>query len=124
LLALEEAHLPMEIEPGTLKTRGYVDTTAPSPARSQHPKVDPLTGELMFFATTPRALSAALSYGSINARARHALRAIETPYASMVHDFIVTDNHACCRSALDWQHGARDERPAALCRSRTRAMSA
>jgi len=50
LLALEEGHLPTEIEPGTLETRGYYDYDkrigGPFTA---HPKVDPLTGETMFF---------------------------------------------------------------------------
>ena len=50
LLALEEAHLPMEIEPGTLATRGTYDygkrIAGPFTA---HPKVDPVTGEMVFF---------------------------------------------------------------------------
>jgi carotenoid cleavage dioxygenase len=96
LLALEEGHLPTEIEPGTLATRGYCDydggIAGPFTA---HPKIDPVTGEMVFFgynATGP--FTAALSFGSVNAsgvvtRFDH----LTTPYASMVHDFIVTENH-------------------------------
>jgi carotenoid cleavage dioxygenase-like enzyme len=45
LLALEEGHLPTEIEPGTLNRRGYCDydgrIAGPFTA---HPKVDPVSG--------------------------------------------------------------------------------
>ncbi len=50
LLALEEGHLPTEIEPGTLRRLGYCDyaggITGPFTA---HPKIDPVTGEMVFF---------------------------------------------------------------------------
>jgi carotenoid cleavage dioxygenase-like enzyme len=96
LLALEEGHLPTEIEPGTLKTRGYVDyNRSIAGPFTAHPKVDPVTGELMFFGYNAKGpLTAALSYGSINAGGMVTrFERFETPYASMVHDFIVTANH-------------------------------
>ncbi|HEU0145402.1 MAG TPA: carotenoid oxygenase family protein, partial [Bradyrhizobium sp.] len=50
LLALEEAHLPTEIEPGTLATRGYHDYDGRlRGAFTAHPKTDPVTGEMVFF---------------------------------------------------------------------------
>jgi carotenoid cleavage dioxygenase-like enzyme len=96
LLALEEAHLPTEIEPGTLKTRGYQDfgggLHGPFTA---HPKTDPATGEMVFFgynASGP--MTPTLSLGSISASgAVIRFDRFEAPYASMVHDFIVTENH-------------------------------
>jgi carotenoid cleavage dioxygenase-like enzyme len=96
LLALEEGHLPTEIEPGTLATRGYHDyggrIKAPFTA---HPKIDPKTGEMVFFgynASGP--LTPTLSCGSVSAAGKLTrLERFETPYASMVHDFIVTENH-------------------------------
>jgi len=96
LLALEEAHLPTEIEPGTLKTRGYCNygggIAGPFTA---HPKIDPLTGEMVFFgynASGP--FTPTLSLGSIGANgAVTRFERFEAPYASMVHDFIVTGNH-------------------------------
>ncbi len=96
LLALEEAHLPTEIEPGTLATRGYCnfDGAIGGPFTA-HPKVDPVTGELFFFgynASGP--LTPTLSFGSIDARGKvQGFDRFEAPYASMVHDFIVTENH-------------------------------
>lgn len=69
LLALEEAHLPTEIEPGTLKTRGYCNygggIAGPFTA---HPKIDPVTGEMVFFGYNAAGpLTPALSFGSVNA---------------------------------------------------------
>src|SRR6201985_1883799 len=96
LLALEEAHLPTEIEPGTLKTRGYCDFAGGLHGPfTAHPKIDPATGEMAFFgynASGP--LTPTLSYGSISASgAVTRFDRFEAPYASMVHDFIVTEHH-------------------------------
>ena len=96
LLALEEAHLPTEIEPGTLATRGSCDfggrLHGPFTA---HPKADPVSGELLFFgynATGP--FTPSLSFGAISPLGNVTrLGHFEAPYASMVHDFIVTENH-------------------------------
>ena len=96
LLALEEAHPPTEIEPGTLRTRGYCNFGGrlASPFTA-HPKIDPVTGEMVFFgynASGP--FTPALSFGSINtAGTVTRFERFEAPYASMVHDFIVTENH-------------------------------
>jgi len=96
LLALEEGHLPTEIEPGTLNTRGYCNYGGGiSGPFTAHPKIDPLTGEMVFFgynATGP--LTPGLSFGSVNAfGVVTRFDRFEAPYASMVHDFIVTENH-------------------------------
>jgi len=96
LLALEEAHLPTEIEPGTLATRGYCNygggIAGPFTA---HPKVDPVTGEIVFFgynASGP--FTPTLSFGSVSASGQVTrFDRFEAPSASMVHDFIVTQNH-------------------------------
>ena len=96
LLALEEAHLPTEIDPATLETRGYVDygRRIAGPVTA-HPKIDPATGELIFFgynATGP--FSAGMTYGAIAASGVvNRFERFEAPYASMVHDFIVTENY-------------------------------
>ena len=96
LLALEEAHLPTEIEPGTLATRGYCNygghITGPVTA---HPKIDPVTGELIFFGYSASGpFTPTLSFGSISASGKVTrFDRFEAPYASMVHDFIVTEHH-------------------------------
>src|SRR3984957_9129165 len=96
LLALEEGQLPTEIEPGTLATRGYCDykggIAGPFTA---HPKIDPVTGEMMFFGYNAAGpFTSALSFGSVNpSGVVTRFDRFEAPYASMVHDFIVTENH-------------------------------
>ena len=50
LLALEEGHPPTEMSRRTLETRGYVDfPEASGTPFTAHPKLDPVTGELVFF---------------------------------------------------------------------------
>src|SRR5258708_5632308 len=71
LLALEEGHLPTEIEPGTLNRLGYCDykggIAGPFTA---HPKIDPVTGEMVFFGYNAAGpLTPPLSFGSANASA-------------------------------------------------------
>jgi carotenoid cleavage dioxygenase len=96
LLALEEGHLPTEIEPGTLKRTGYCDYNgAIAGPFTAHPKIDPRTGEMVFFGYNAAGpLTPALSFGSVNASGVVTrFERFESPYASMVHDFIVTENH-------------------------------
>jgi carotenoid cleavage dioxygenase len=96
LLALEEAHPPTEIEPGTLATRGYCDygkrIAGPFTA---HPKIDPATGELVFFGYNAAGpFTPTLSFGTVSAAGQVTrFERFEAPYSSMVHDFIVTSNH-------------------------------
>ena len=119
LLALEEAHLPTEIDPKTLATRGYVDY-AQRVARpvTAHPKIDPVTGELIFFgynATGP--FSTGMTVGAI-ARFRRgqqprAVRCALLEHGARLH------RHGKARAvpdpASDGEHGARHEGPAGLC---------
>lgn len=96
LLALEEAHLPLRLE-------GLTDGPAFSPdfaaslsgPFTAHPKMDPATGELIFFAYgTPDGLSDGMSYGSVSASGHvTCFERFRAPYASMVHDFAVTRRH-------------------------------
>jgi len=96
LLALEEAHLPTEIDPTTLDTRGYVDYArrVAGPVTA-HPKIDPVTGELIFFGySTTGPFSTGMTYGAIGASGVvNRFERFEAPYSSMVHDFIVTENY-------------------------------
>ncbi|MGY4480637.1 carotenoid oxygenase family protein [Bradyrhizobium sp. USDA 3364] len=96
LLALVESHLPTEIEPGTLNRLGYCDYNgAISGPFSAHPKIDPVTGEMVFFGYNAAGpLTPALSYGAVSSSGVVTrFERFEAPYASMVHDFIVTQNH-------------------------------
>jgi carotenoid cleavage dioxygenase-like enzyme len=96
LLALEEAHLPTEIEPGTLATRGYCDYGGAIKAPfTAHPKIDPVSGDMVFFGYNAAGpFTPTLSFGSVSAAGTVSrFDRFEAPYASMVHDFIVTANH-------------------------------
>ncbi len=96
LLALEEGHLPIEIDPATLATRGVQSfANRLEGPFTAHPKVDPLTGELIFFGfSTDGPLSAGMTFGTADAggvvrRFEH----FQAPWCSMVHDFVVTRRH-------------------------------
>jgi len=93
LLALEEGHHPFEVDLRSLDSKGYVrpykgNVTA-------HPKLDPVTGEMVWFAYGVGApLSAGMSYGVTDASGTVTRRDdFQAPYAAMVHDFMVTQNH-------------------------------
>jgi len=93
LLALEEAHPPFAMEPGTLASTGYLDFGGKVTA---HPKTDPDTGELIFFSysTGLMPFSNVVSYGVADANGVLTRREdFEAPYCSMIHDFMVTRSH-------------------------------
>ncbi|HEY8572117.1 carotenoid oxygenase family protein [Phenylobacterium sp.] len=94
LLALEEGHHPFEMDRDTLESRGYARSYRGNV--TAHPKIDPVTGEMIWFAygVGPMPLSAGMSYGVTAADGTVVQRQeFQAPYASMVHDFMVTENH-------------------------------
>jgi carotenoid cleavage dioxygenase len=93
LLALCEAGLPHELDPHTLETLGPYDfggkLVGPMTA---HPKLDPETGEMLFFGYSP--LPPFLRYHVVDAKGRLVRsEEIDVPVATMMHDFIVTRDH-------------------------------
>ncbi|THD60959.1 carotenoid oxygenase family protein [Phenylobacterium sp.] len=93
LMALEEGHHPFEMDVKTLESKGYV-----RPYRGNvtaHPKIDPKTGEMTWFAYGVGApLSAGMSYGVTAADGAVIRRDnFQAPFASMVHDFMTTQSH-------------------------------
>jgi carotenoid cleavage dioxygenase len=96
LLALEEGHLPVRVTAPDLETLGGFDFGgAIDGPFTAHPKIDPQTGELLFFGYgTPEWLGAGMSFGSIEAAGKVTrFERFEAPYAAMVHDFAVTARH-------------------------------
>lgn len=95
LLACEEFHQPFEIEPGTLASKGYVPYGGKANRFTAHPKFDPETGELVFFAyMAGNIFSKKLAYGVVDKNGKvTTLDLFDSPYPSMVHDFIVTKNY-------------------------------
>ena len=96
LFALEEGHAPFELDPETLESVGTwrFDGQLKGPMTA-HPKIDPLTGELLFFgymASGP--FTAGMSYQTVDAGgALTRSERFEAPFASMVHDFLATSEH-------------------------------
>lgn len=96
LLIMEEGHPPYELDPLTLESigswnfRGKLTT-----AMTAHPKIDPATGEMVFFAyMASGAFSADVMVHKVNPQGllTESVR-IDTPYSSMVHDFVITENY-------------------------------
>ncbi len=95
LMALEESHRPFLLDPTTLDSNGYLDMRADLERFTAHPKVDPVTGELLFFgykASGP--LSPDIDYGVMAPDGTLAsAERFAGPFCAMMHDFIVTENY-------------------------------
>lgn len=97
LSALKEDGLPHELDPFTLETLGKIDFDGRLDSRTftAHPKIDPVTDELIFngYAASGEA-SCDVVYGSINSAGRlTSLQRFAPPYASMIHDFAITQDY-------------------------------
>ena len=90
---LEEGHLPYELSP-ELDTLGYDDFGGKlTTAFTAHPKLCPETGELHFFGYSP--LPPFLTYHVLDASGALVHSApIEVPQGTMMHDFMITRDHA------------------------------
>lgn len=96
LLALEEAHAPFEVDPETLAPRGpqTFDGKLVGPMTA-HPKIDPVTGEMIFFGYSTRGPFSADMMLHVADKDGRLIRSehFVAPFASMVHDFVVTRSH-------------------------------
>lgn len=96
LLALEEGHLPFVLDPATLETHGVERFGGELRGSfTAHPKIDPLTGDLVFFSYSAAGpLTSAMRWGTIQPCGRVGrLEGFAAPYCAMVHDFAVTARH-------------------------------
>lgn len=94
LLALEEGHAPIEIEPRTLATLEQWRFGGALPANlTAHPKIDPRTGELLAFANFPgRDFTGKIAHYVVDAAGELVSSgAIAGPFAALVHDFAITE---------------------------------
>ena len=96
LLASKEDSAPVQIDPDTLDTVGEFswDGDLSSQTATAHPKVDPRTGELVFFGYMAKGEATRdIAYYEADASGRIVHEAwFEAPYSSMVHDWAVTEN--------------------------------
>lgn len=97
LFALKEASRPMRIDPETLETLGEwdFDGKLKSLTFTAHPKRDPRTGESVAFGYNTEGVASKIielyfisPEGDLTRTER-----FEAPYASMVHDFVISENY-------------------------------
>lgn len=93
LLCLEEVGLPYEVSREDLSTLGPYDFAGElKTPMTAHPKIDPVTGELVFFGYG--VLEAALTYHRVDpSGALVQSEKIPLPKAVMMHDFQITPTH-------------------------------
>lgn len=96
LLALVESNAPFELDPETLESLGTwtFDDKLEGPMTA-HPKIDPDTGEMLFFGYNAGGMiSPRMSFHVADKAGRLTSSAsFDAPYAAMVHDFITTKDH-------------------------------
>jgi carotenoid cleavage dioxygenase len=93
LLALEEGHGPIEIDPADLTTRGPWSFAGALPRNmTAHPKRDPATGELLFFANFPTGRISRDIGVYVADAAGEIVRSetIQAPFPALMHDFAIT----------------------------------
>ena len=93
LLALMEAAFPTRMEPRTLETLGELDFDGRlAGAMTAHPKMDPETGEMLFFGYSP--FPPHLQYHAADREGRLVRsEVIDVAWPSMMHDFAITKDH-------------------------------
>ncbi len=97
LFALKEDSPPMQLDPNTLETLGYFnfDGKFPKKTFTAHPKTDPDTGELIAYSYNSDGVASneiwlyTISPSGDTVRSEY----FEAPYASMIHDFLVSKNY-------------------------------
>ncbi len=98
LLALKEDSPPWEVDPKTLETVGEwkYDGKLRSQTVTAHPRLDPETGELYFFGYEAGGLASRQIAYCVADRNGELTREewFEAPYCALMHDFVVTKEHA------------------------------
>jgi carotenoid cleavage dioxygenase-like enzyme len=93
LLALEEGHGPIELDPASLETIGPWSFNQTLPRNmTAHPKIDPASGEMFFFANFPTGrITGDIEFYLANSTGELVRsQLIHGPFAALVHDFAVT----------------------------------
>jgi carotenoid cleavage dioxygenase-like enzyme len=93
LLALMEGALPTQLQAGTLETLGeYTFDGRLQTAMTAHPKMDPESGEMLFFGYSP--FPPYLTYHVADKDGRLVRsEAIDIAWPSMIHDFVTTRDY-------------------------------
>ncbi|MBU0835250.1 MULTISPECIES: carotenoid oxygenase family protein [Pseudomonadota] len=97
LLVLKEDHVPMAVDPDTLATLG--DFTWNGQLKSKtvtaHPKIDPVTGELLLFSYECEGDGSSPMCFLIEDKSGNLVKEewFDPPYVGMVHDFAITTDY-------------------------------
>ncbi|PZN34060.1 MAG: carotenoid oxygenase [Proteobacteria bacterium] len=98
LLALKEDSRPWEVDPRSLETIGEWDYEGRlrSETVTAHPRLDPRTGELYFFGYEASGLASRDVAYCVADKNGQLVREdwFQVPYCALMHDFIVTQEHA------------------------------
>jgi carotenoid cleavage dioxygenase-like enzyme len=95
-LVIEEGHPPFQVDPVSLASIGSYNYDGKlTTAMTAHPKLDPVTGEMVFFAyMASGAFESDVAVHKVNKDGVLTdTQFIPTPYPAMVHDFVVTENY-------------------------------
>ena len=98
LFALVESNAPFEIDPDDLSSIGpWTFNGELKSAMTAHPKIDPETGEMLFFAYNADPMERISSQMAFHRVDKDGVLTrsefFEAPYSAMVHDFITTRDH-------------------------------
>ncbi|GAB3618269.1 carotenoid oxygenase family protein [Okibacterium endophyticum] len=111
LYAAKEDALPIIIDPDTLETLGHYDFegSLTSQTATAHPKIDPRTGEMVFFGYAANGETTRdVAYYEADASGQIIHETwFKAPYSCMLHDFVVTQNYVVfpiipMRSEREW----------------------
>ena len=93
LLSLGEAGLPYVMDPEDLSTKEAYDYQGKlAGAMTAHPKIDPVSGELLFFGYN--AVKPYLTYYRVDASGKLVQKEVlETDGPALMHDFAITENY-------------------------------
>jgi len=110
LLALVESSLPTELRRCTLETIGLYDFAGSlAGPMTAHPKIDPRSGEMLFFGYSPFPPYLQYYVADRSGALIHA-EPIDVAWPSMMHDFAVTEHHAIfllCPIVFDFENAAK-----------------
>ncbi len=97
LFSLKEDGLPYQLDPNTLATKGTWDFHGKwkSETFTAHPKIDPLTGDMIAIGYEAKGLATDDVYlytADKQGNVRHEVR-FKQPYVSLIHDMAITHRH-------------------------------
>lgn len=99
LLACKEDSPPYAMDPETLETIGLYDFDGqlPSLTFTAHPKIDPISGDLVGFGYEAKGDGTHdICYYSVNSTGKFTETVwVASPVVAMIHDFAVTENWVC-----------------------------